>query len=733
MSTSAASKPTAEQPIQRNPHPDFKKVEASRAPFDSTRKWSVSQTPQPEWRLGDGANDNGASLAHEHVEIDPYAAGRPAAFNYKLLISAVVPRPIGFLSTRSADGASTNLAPYSFTQLVNYDPPIFTVSFNGPAPGKDSLRNLRDTRECTINIVGEHMLEAANATSVNAPFGVSEWALTGLTPAPSAVVKPSRVKESVFSVEGRLLDTKEFQSRADPSKTAGVLAFIEGVRFWAREDAINEERNLIDIGVLRPVSRLGGITYARVLDGIEIPRPDWDEKVKAGETDGLVEKKLQDQSRGHEGILVGGLNPVESAPGKTFQKPGPKQLMATITMASTSSEPRNSGPRGHRKRPSGAAPPVFSFPATPVASVDGPGHEDELVAPVRVTTPPSTPPLQTSPQLEAPSWEPVVASANQPDFDPDFAPPDVAIISSTPPDNVSQSSPSALPVFSFGAGSELSQDTIPSEQQASRRKHRHKRSTAQSIDVSGLDLRPHTAGAEATTPTSASTEESRTPATTPHKLTFGPSAQMDAHQTPPSSRGSSVRFSDPPPLPTFRRDRLTTPDQDDESALIDLDLAVVDNPPSPRVRNGRRAGSMHSGGNRIVISQPAEGHRRTESAPQLAPAFILDSNYIRRQSMTPSTLFPLGDVFEEDEEQEPRLDTSDMTNSALPSPQTTLATPRLDTANSSALTFASAATTSDGDFAKRPSSRRKRFGRKLMFWKWKNQSDSALSSNMKSN
>ena len=64
-----------------------------------------------------------------------------------------------------------------------------------------------------------------------------------------ARVKASRVKEAVFSVEGKLESTKEFESRATPGKKTGVLAVIEGIRFWVREDAINEDRNLIDPAV----------------------------------------------------------------------------------------------------------------------------------------------------------------------------------------------------------------------------------------------------------------------------------------------------------------------------------------------------------------------------------------------------------------------------------------------------------------------------------------------------
>ena len=103
------------------------------------------------------------------------------------------------------------------------------------------------------------------------------------------------MKEAVFSIEGRLVSTTEFESRVTPGKKTGVLAVIEGVRFWVREDAINEERNIIDPTVLRPMSRLGGITYGRTVEACEIPRPDYAEKKREGETDGLLKPRREDQ------------------------------------------------------------------------------------------------------------------------------------------------------------------------------------------------------------------------------------------------------------------------------------------------------------------------------------------------------------------------------------------------------------------------------------------------------
>ena len=121
----------------------------------------MTKTLMPDWKPGMGSNDGGEWKKHKHVEINPYEDGRPATFNYKLLISAIIPRPIGFVSTRSKDGSSTNLAPFSYTQVINHDPPIFIVGYAGGFDqAKDSLKNLSESGECVINIISEHYVEA---------------------------------------------------------------------------------------------------------------------------------------------------------------------------------------------------------------------------------------------------------------------------------------------------------------------------------------------------------------------------------------------------------------------------------------------------------------------------------------------------------------------------------------------------------------------------------------------
>ncbi|KAM0275114.1 hypothetical protein ACHAQH_007555 [Verticillium albo-atrum] len=268
-----ASKENLPEAAPRNPHGDFKSVEASRPDFDTTAAFHYTKTPAPAWQYGEGANTPSAA---SHVAIDPHAPGRPAGFNYKFLISAITPRPIAFLSTVSKDG-SENLAPFSYFNMINHDPPLFTVGFaSGLASPKDSLRNLVESEKVVINIISEPFLEAANATSINAPHGVSEWVVSGLTPVRDTENGVARVKEAIVSIEGRLDFTKEWESRSTPGKKSGTLAVIEGTKFWVREDAVNEERSMVDADVLRSVGRLGGITYSRTVEGIELTRPDFD-------------------------------------------------------------------------------------------------------------------------------------------------------------------------------------------------------------------------------------------------------------------------------------------------------------------------------------------------------------------------------------------------------------------------------------------------------------------------
>jgi hypothetical protein len=118
QSSGHENKMDSEKTVQRNPHPDFKKVEASRPSWREDASWTYTKTRNPDWKLGNGSNDGGECLKTNHIQIDPYAEGRPATFNYKLLISAIIPRPIGFVSTRSKDGKHYRTCRYKLQKIL---------------------------------------------------------------------------------------------------------------------------------------------------------------------------------------------------------------------------------------------------------------------------------------------------------------------------------------------------------------------------------------------------------------------------------------------------------------------------------------------------------------------------------------------------------------------------------------------------------------------------------------
>ena len=111
--------------------------------------------------------------------------------------SCVVPRPIGWISTRSKDGVD-NLAPYSQFQNLTFDPPYVMIGINQTVDGKrkDTTVNIEDTGEFVYNMVTYDLRDAMNRTAVQEPPEVDEFEAAGLHKAPSKIVHVPRVEES---------------------------------------------------------------------------------------------------------------------------------------------------------------------------------------------------------------------------------------------------------------------------------------------------------------------------------------------------------------------------------------------------------------------------------------------------------------------------------------------------------------------------------------------------------
>jgi flavin reductase (DIM6/NTAB) family NADH-FMN oxidoreductase RutF len=163
----------------------------------------------------------------------------------------VGPRPIGWISSRSASGA-LNLAPYSFFNAFNYTPPLIGFSSIGY---KDTVRNIEATREFAWNLVTRPLAEAMNASCAPVAPEVDEFLLAGLTPATSKLIAVPRVAESPVSFECRLSQIVRLQG-ADGSALNSWLVLGEVVAVHiAKQLLVN---GIYDTAAAEPVLRGGG-------------------------------------------------------------------------------------------------------------------------------------------------------------------------------------------------------------------------------------------------------------------------------------------------------------------------------------------------------------------------------------------------------------------------------------------------------------------------------------------
>ncbi len=204
------------------------------------------------------------------MHFDP-AQMEPAAF-YRVLNSVVVPRPIAWVCSRSAEGV-INLAPHSFYTVACVDPPVVQFTSVGR---KDSLRNVEATGEFTVSLTPEALFEQVNATGTDFPAGQSEAEQCGVRLEPSERVGVPRVAESPVSVECTLHSTMRL---GDSTVVFGRVWLISA---W--DSAVRDGRPRIEH--LQPLARLGGnewSTIGEVKDIARIPYGRWTDDPSIGE------------------------------------------------------------------------------------------------------------------------------------------------------------------------------------------------------------------------------------------------------------------------------------------------------------------------------------------------------------------------------------------------------------------------------------------------------------------
>jgi flavin reductase (DIM6/NTAB) family NADH-FMN oxidoreductase RutF len=190
--------------------------------------------------------------------IDPKTTPR---FDFhQFIVGAVAPRPIAFVSTIGKDG-NANLAPYSFFNAFSSNPPVLVFSSNRRVADnttKDTLANVRETGEVVINAVNYNIVRQMAVASVQFPKGVSEFEKSGLTPIPSDLVKPFRVKESPIHMECKVKDIITLGDKGG----AGHLILCEMLRMHIDENVI-DDRGRLDPHKLDLMGRLGRAYYVR--------------------------------------------------------------------------------------------------------------------------------------------------------------------------------------------------------------------------------------------------------------------------------------------------------------------------------------------------------------------------------------------------------------------------------------------------------------------------------------
>ena len=180
---------------------------------------------------------------------------------YKLLIGAIVPRPIAWVSTLSVSG-TVNLAPFSAFNYMGNDPAIIAFS---PGASKDTFLNIQRELEFVVNLVPVAMMSEMNLSATDFPPEVSELEEAGLTSVPSVQIRTPRVAESPVNLECRVHSILEIG--------ANRVVIGEVVEFHIRNEFIDAEKLYVHSAKLDLLARMGGASaYITTRDALELPR-----------------------------------------------------------------------------------------------------------------------------------------------------------------------------------------------------------------------------------------------------------------------------------------------------------------------------------------------------------------------------------------------------------------------------------------------------------------------------
>ena len=184
---------------------------------------------------------------------------------YKLATGLIVPRPIGWIGTVSAAGVD-NVAPYSFFNVMSGDP-VHVIFSPGGGARKDTLDNVREVDEFTVNIVTAETVEAMNTTAATLPADEDEFDHAGITKVPSLEIAPCRVAEATATMECRVIDIVHIGREG----AGNHLVIGEAVMIHVADRVLDGTR--INQEELKAIGRHAGNWYSNATDLFTVERP----------------------------------------------------------------------------------------------------------------------------------------------------------------------------------------------------------------------------------------------------------------------------------------------------------------------------------------------------------------------------------------------------------------------------------------------------------------------------
>lgn len=187
------------------------------------------------------------------MEIDPATVDEGSL--HRTLTSLVAPRPIGWVSSKSADG-EVNLAPYSYFNAVCTHPPVVMFSAMDTDDGtlKDTPSNVLETEEFVVNIVTKQLLDQVDRSGATVDPDVNEFEFADIDSSSSQTVDVPRVTNAPAHLECVLLESHSIHNATT------IFGDVQHVHV---DDSLCTDGS-VDALKIDSIGRLGGPYYTGV-------------------------------------------------------------------------------------------------------------------------------------------------------------------------------------------------------------------------------------------------------------------------------------------------------------------------------------------------------------------------------------------------------------------------------------------------------------------------------------